>query len=79
MHLLARLKQKNISSTSTRNRHLPNKYSVDTNLLAYVGWNLRVPCEMKDEWIMWIATAQSVERRARGRGSLGLDDHVKWR
>ena len=34
---------------------------------------------MKDEWIMWIATAQSVERRARGRGSRGLDDHVKRR
>ena len=33
--------KKNISSTSTRNRHLPNKYSVKTNLLAYVGQNLR--------------------------------------
>ena len=37
IHLLARLQQKTISSTSTRNRHLPNKYSVKTNLLAYVG------------------------------------------
>ena len=37
IHLLARLQQKTISSTSTRNRHLPNKYSVNTNLLAYVG------------------------------------------
>lgn len=37
MHLLARLQQKTISSTSPRNRHLPNKYSVNTNLLAYVG------------------------------------------
>ena len=37
IHLLARLQQKTISSTSTRNRHLANKYSVNTNLLAYVG------------------------------------------
>ena len=37
IHLLARLQQKTISSTSPRNRHLPNKYSVNTNLLAYVG------------------------------------------
>ena len=43
MHLLARLQQKTTSSTSSRNRHLPNKYSVNTNLLAYVGYNLRLP------------------------------------
>ena len=37
IHLFARLQQKTISSTSTRNRHFPNKHSVNTNLLACVG------------------------------------------